>query len=223
MFGNCAALPQPGRLRHEFGARARPAAQLLASKDRSIFQFPHGPAEPRTSRGTEGRAVPYVTPSLYDYPVRLQTKRCDSNGYTPKFFFDIRNDGPIFDLAPGAVSSTENTQSPFIYGDDLTIFRTCPLTPRLRLPGFSDPRQLDGEYPAVRAQPTIAEAYWGDPTLQNGPANPFPGDRRSTRTSAYLEVHPGDASYSDAVTAATQRLQAFQHGMRTTLARATRT
>ena len=67
----------------------------------------------------------------------------------------------------------------------------------------------------------VAETYWGDPdpTDANGgptkPANVFPGDPKiDNEAQPYQEVRPLDAGYSNAVSAAAQRLQAFQQGMR---------
>ena len=61
------ALPQPERLRDELGARSwgrcstSGPAKLEASSSFRWIRF-----SPRTSRGAQGRAVPYITPSLYD-------------------------------------------------------------------------------------------------------------------------------------------------------------
>jgi len=52
------ALHNPGGYATSSVARARPLLNFWPSKTGGIFQFPMDRLSPRTSRGTEGRAVP---------------------------------------------------------------------------------------------------------------------------------------------------------------------
>ena len=252
MFGNCAHCHNPKGYATNSVPELGPLLNFWPNQTSGIFQFPMDRISPRTSRSAEGRAVPYITPSLYDLlPYGYTPSILSGRGtYTAKFFFGLTDDNSaVFDLAPWRSLIYRNTQSPFIYGDDLTIFPHMPLNTA----GYDcRASQILGSWmvgiPAVLVQPggsagsggtggiggvastggvagtmgtggataEVAENYWGDPTL--GPtqqANVFPGDPKiDNLPQPYQEVHPLDAGYSDAVSAAAQRLQDFQQGMR---------
>jgi mono/diheme cytochrome c family protein len=198
MFGNCAHCHNPGGYATNSVPELGPLLNFWPSKTGGIFQFPMDRFSPRTSRGAEGRAVPYITPSLYDLlPYGYTPSIASGRGtYTAKFFFDLADPNSAdFDLAPWRSLIYRNTQSPFIYGDDLTIFPHMPLNTA----GY-DCRvsQILGNWmvsiPAVLVQPSagagtggvggvagaagvagtmgtggataeVAENYWGDPTV----------------------------------------------------------
>ncbi len=215
MFGNCGHCHNPKGYATDSVPELGPLLNFWPSKTGGVFQFPLDRISPRTTRGAEGRAVPYITPSLYDLlPYGYNPKVRDS--YAPKFFLDISDDGPVFDLAPWRSLIYRNTQSPFLYGEDLTIFPHMPLNTA----GYDcRASQIFGNWmvsiPAARVHPTIAENYAGDVSLTT--ANASPGDPKiDNEPQPYLEVTPSAANddYSDAVNAATERLEAFQQGMR---------
>jgi len=65
--------------------------------------------------------------------------------------------------------------------------------------------------PAVRKHPEIAENY----ITNDSTVNAFPGDPKiDNEPQPYLEVTPEDPKYSDAVNAASQRVEAFHNGLR---------
>lgn len=213
LFGNCAHCHNPKGYATNSVPELEKMLNFWPSKDGGIFQFPLDRISPRTSRGAQGRGVPYITPSLYDL-LPYGFNPVGKSDYAPKVFFDRSEDGgPTFDLAPWRSLIYRNTQSPFIYGDDLTIFPHMPLDTS----GY-DCRvsQILGNWmvsiPAVRVHPELVEDYI---TQDSSTVNAFPGDPKiDNEPQPYLEVTAQDPAYSNAVNAASQRVEAFHNGLR---------
>jgi mono/diheme cytochrome c family protein len=158
MLGNCSHCHNP----RGFPSIAKPELTNMLNflpdgKDGGIFQFPLERFSPIRSRGAEGDIpIPYITPSLRDYPVTTSegTVRID-NGlaldntitYTPKFppsndnrtcadksfdpdfraYCGDRTSGPPIVAAPWRSLIYRNVDTPAAYFDDFVPFPHMPM------------------------------------------------------------------------------------------------
>ena len=224
MFGNCAHCHNPVGYATNSVPELGPLLNFWPSASGGIFQFPLDRISTRTTRGAEGRGVPYITPSLYDmlpygYIPTATNGAIATADYIPKFFTNISDDGsPVFDLAPWRSLIYRNTETPFTYGDDLTIFPHMPLNTS----GYDcRASQILGSWmvsiPAQLKPGAPAEGYVGDNPMSSTRANVFPGDPKiNNDPQPYVEVapYPNDPTYNDALAAASERVFQFQNGMR---------
>jgi mono/diheme cytochrome c family protein len=209
MIGNCAHCHNP----RGFPSVKQPAlANFLIflpgpGPNQGIFQFPLTAVSPVRKRGLlQDRPIPYITPSLYDYP---------SNDAVSKSFCPDQPSGSCqgtgetatFVLAPWRSLIYRNTETPYDYFDDYAPFPHMPLDT-----SGHDCRvaKLMGDWmvsiPSRLAHPDMPEDAL--PVDGQWPAN------ANTDTQPYEEVHPGDSDYPTAVAAAQARLASYHQSSR---------
>ena len=209
MVGNCA---------HCHNARGFPSTKEPALKGfltflpgagsgEGIFQMPLDFFSPIRQRGTaQNVPIPYITPSLYDYP---------TTEATPKFFCADSLDGsctpsqiPWFVLAPWRSLIYRNTDTPYDYFDDNAPFPHMPLNS----PGY-DCRvaSLMGDWmvsiPAVLKDPTKEEGFL--PTSGSVAGTLVYPASADADAQPYRESKPGDPDYAQAVSDASARLASY--------------
>jgi len=178
-----------------------------------IFQMPLDKVSPRITRDLGGTVhIPYITPSLYDYPGVADLNRTAAH---PLSAPEIGNSSesftpPYFVFAPWRSLIYRNVDTPFAYGADLALFPHMPMN----VPGFDCrlPRIMADwmvSIPAVRVNPGTPEQVTQADTEDPGT---FLHDNEGTDTAEqpYKEVSPGDPGYAAAKAQANQRL-AFYH------------
>ncbi len=168
-----------------------------------IFQFPLEKFSPVRQRGKfQDVPIPYITPSLYDYPSR--TRREKPSARTSLGDPAETTRGPQFVLAPWRSLIFRNTDTPYDYFDDFAPFPHMPLDTS----GY-DCRvaALMGDWmvsiPSRLKNPQNSQAVFattaGFPSYTNTDAQP------------YEEALPGDSDYAGAVGAAGTRLNQFHN------------
>jgi mono/diheme cytochrome c family protein len=214
MVGNCAHCHNPRGFPSTKAPELKPVLNFLPGSDGGIFQFPLTKTSPLRGRSDQQNVlIPYVTPSMRDYPE-------DGGLYpgyiTPKWVTcsEDETDGWCvmpkqtieFIDAPWRSLIYRNVDTPFDYVDDYTIFPHMPMN----TPGYDCrvPRIM-GDWmisiPATRVLPSIDEnavpTSGANVTVDNSP-------------QPYLEVLPTDPAYPAAVAAAAQRLATYHAGRR---------
>jgi mono/diheme cytochrome c family protein len=197
-----------------------------------VFQFPLAQMSPRIVRGQlQSVQLPYITPSLQDYPSYPSTDEDPiygdrSNAYTERFFlpkWQERSEYDGFIYAPWRSLVYRNTDNPFPYADDFTIYPHMPMNS----PGFDcRAKQILGDWmvsiPAVRKRTDLPEYSWpfdDFSEISDNAPNPAAGQPPDSRTAdmsfqPYVEVTPGDPAYPRAITDAEARLAIFHSGYR---------
>jgi mono/diheme cytochrome c family protein len=208
MTGNCAHCHNPRGFPTKKAPALKDVLNFLPSVSGGVFQFPLDRTSPVRQRGpSQQTPVPYVTPSLFDYPsAGHHGKWIDCKGDT---FNDVcTSSAPAFILAPWRSLIYRNVDTPFDYVDDATIFPHMPMNSAgydCRAP------HIMGEWmtsiPAKLASPYLNEAA----TWTKGSVYPPDVD---ADPQPYVEVKPGDLGYADAVAAAALRMGAYQKGYR---------
>ncbi|MEP6652024.1 MAG: hypothetical protein ABJA82_01615 [Myxococcales bacterium] len=214
LLGNCA---------HCHNARGFPTVKSPALKDAldfmpsatgGVFQFPLERNSPLRARGIEQDIpIPYITPSLREYPVAA----APTANWTPKsvicnvadmqpnvaFLCHGRTFGPAHLSAPWRSLIYRNVDTPFMYADDLAIFPHMPMNTA----GY-DCRvaAMMGDWmvsiPAVRKNPeTDEDAVPGGGKVDS---NPQP----------YVEVLPSDPAYAQAKMDAAARMDRYHASSR---------
>jgi mono/diheme cytochrome c family protein len=192
MLGNCAHCHNPRGFPTTQNPVLKDLLRFFPDRDGGIFQFPLDRVSPRIKRGlNQDVDIPYITPSLVD-------RQSDSAGdqYTAKSYASGDQTSMYYLDAPWRSLIYRNVDSPFTYADDFALFPHMPLNAA----GFDcrAPRIM-GDWmvsiPARLATPMYDETK--DPAVQ-----------------PYVEVHPGDAGYDQALADATKRL-ALYHGGQT--------
>ena len=212
MVGNCAHCHNPRGFPSVKAPDLKNALNFLPGPKGGIFQFPLDRVSPVRRRGVQQDVpVPYITPSLRDYPEDV----AEYPAYVaPKWVVctDGENDGWCqtpkqsidFIDAPWRSLVYRNVDTPFDYVDDYGIFPHMPVN----TPGY-DCRvpQIMGDWmvsiPATRVQPNLTE-------------NTIPGGAGmiDDTPQPYVEVLPSDPKYPDAQLAAYQRLAQYHAGHR---------
>jgi mono/diheme cytochrome c family protein len=204
MVGNCAHCHNP---RGFPSIRQPEIADVLiflpgADENEGIFQFPIETMSPLRKRGLlQDVDVPYVTPSLYDYPDGTGSLKffcpdqpsgsCEGSGETGQWI-----------LAPWRSLIYRNTDTPYDYFDDYALFPHMPLNTS----GY-DCRvaKLMGDWmvsiPAKVKNPSQLQTLL--------PIDGVFGPNANTDPQPYEEVLPGDSEYEAAVAGAAARLQAY--------------
>lgn len=209
MVGNCAHCHNP---------RGYPSVKQPLLKDVLVFLPGPGPRDgifqmsldlmsPVRKRGAQQNVpMPYITPSLYDYP---------SFDAREKFFCpnEVQSGGACADgdvaqfvLAPWRSLIYRNVDTPYDYFDDYVPFPHMPLNS----PGYDcRAAAIMGDWmvsiPAVRKDSSKVEAVMQDPTTDAFPAS------ADMNAQPYQEVAPGDAKYADAVATAQMRLDTYHN------------
>jgi mono/diheme cytochrome c family protein len=208
MFGNCSHCHNPKGYPSQQAPELAPLLNFYPSTDGGIFQFPLERFSPRIHRGIDGQVnLPYITPSLYDIVPD------DKNLWKPKAAVEPKTGTLLVRYleAPWRSLIWRNTDTPFPYAEDYTIYPHMPMNS----PGF-DCRapQLLGDWmvsiPAVRKDTTTWEAFVDIPE-NSGVEQPGPPERES---QPYVEVKPGEDGYDKAVAAAKTRFEKWRNGNR---------
>jgi mono/diheme cytochrome c family protein len=233
MLGNCAHCHNPRGYPSIKNPDLKDTLDFMPSPSGGgVFQFPLTTVSPLRARGSQQEIpLPYLTPSLREYPVasyNYEPPGASSNIWTLKwvphcsnsddafaqFVCDGRtDDGPGHLPAPWRSLLYRNVDTPFMYADDYVVFPHMPMNS----PGFDcrTPRIMGSwmaSIPAVRKNPEIDEdAVPGETKKINGNDTAVAVD---TNPQPYVEVHPGDDGYNDAVAAANKRVTEYQTGGR---------
>jgi mono/diheme cytochrome c family protein len=207
MTGNCAHCHNPRGFPTKKAPALKDVLNFLPSANGGVFQFPLERTSPTRQRGpNQTTPVPYITPSLYDYPSPgHHGKWIDCKGDT----YDevCTSSAPAFFLAPWRSLIYRNVDTPFDYVDDETIFPHMPMNSAgydCRAP------HIMGDWmtsiPAKLMSPYLVES---ETIIKGG----YPADT-NTDAQPYVEVKPGQLGYQDAVTAAGLRMSAYHKGHR---------
>jgi hypothetical protein len=200
MVGNCAHCHNP----RGFPSIRQPAVSPVliflpgSGPNEGIFQFSLDTMSPIRNRGVnQDVPIPYITPSLYDYP---------SDNVIAKYFCQDLSDPNCnyqWILAPWRSLIYRNTDTPYDYFDDYAPFPHMPLNTS----GY-DCRvaKLMGDWmvsiPSKVKNPSM-------PQNLLPPQGTFAGSNANTDPQPYEEVHPGDPDYQAAVGAAGARLEQY--------------
>lgn len=205
MLGNCAHCHNPHGYPSVAAPELAPLLDFYPSPTGGIFEFPLERYSPRIFRSAIATPMPYITPSLWELnPPDFQALVFQSD-WKPKFAGTDDTADSI--NAPWRSLIYRNTQTPFTYSDDLTIFPHMPLN----TPGHDcRASQIFGDWmvsvPAVRKRLDLVESFipvsgnlTGSPEARASDQEPQP----------YVEVKKGEDGYDDAVAAAQDRLELF--------------
>jgi mono/diheme cytochrome c family protein len=227
MLGNCAHCHNPLGFPATKDPSLKMALNMMPSKDDGgIFQFPLDRFSPVRARGpNQSIPIPYITPSLRDYPEPFYPEPAFDETNLRIFFCKLTNgclDESQTSLdwiaAPWRSLIYRNVDTPFDYVEDRTVFPHMPLN----TPGYDcrAPRIMGNwmvSIPAVLAHPGRDEN--DRPFLSTSPPCPtclygtYPPDVDDD-PQPYVEVSSDDPRYPNAVAAAAQRLQEYQTGYR---------
>jgi mono/diheme cytochrome c family protein len=207
MTGNCAHCHNPRGFPTKKAPLLKDVLNFLPSAIGGVFQFPLERTSPVRQRGpSQTTPVPYITPSLYDYPsVGHHGKWIDCVGDTYDEVCTSKD--PVFFLAPWRALIYRNVDTPFDYVEDETIFPHMPMNSA----GY-DCRvaHIMGDWmtsiPATLKSPSLVEAATFVKAAY--PANV------DTDPQPYVEVTPDMPGYQDAVAAAAMRMDAYHKGHR---------
>jgi len=216
MLGNCAHCHNPRGYPSTKSPVLKDALNFLPGPNGGIYQFPLDRFSPLRKRGlNQDVDIPYITPSLREYPVTDPPP----GTWTPKWATctpsNVASDSAAAFLCNGRMDSKpahlaapwrslvyRNTDTPFMYADDFTIYPHMPMNSA----GFDcrAPRIM-GEWmtsiPATRKNPELDED-----AIPGGSApvdsNPQP----------YVEVLPADPNYPQAQLDAQARLDQYHAG-----------
>jgi mono/diheme cytochrome c family protein len=192
---------------------------FLPSATGGIFQFPLTRSSPRIVRGgPEATPIPYITPSLFDFPRNTKTTLGRLNAQKCATTEDqLQPDGTPYVtlyrkciLAPWRSLVYRGVDTPFTYSDDLALFPRMPA----HTPGF------DCQAPSIVAEWMVSipaawkttfpnafeETAYPSSSIPTG-GSVFPID---TEPQPYTEVTPGDDGYTSAAAAAEQRLALYR-------------
>jgi mono/diheme cytochrome c family protein len=206
MVGNCAHCHNP----RGFPSIRQPAVSSVliflpgTGPNEGIFQFPLETMSPIRKRGLDQNTlIPYVTPSLYDFPSD------DAMGkyFCPNTADPNCNGGPQWILAPWRSLIYRNTDTPYDYFDDYAPFPHMPLNTS----GY-DCRvaKLMGDWMIS------IPARLKHPSLQQNliPIGSYAGTNANTDPQPYEEALPTDSDYQAAVGGAAVRLQQYHASYR---------
>ena len=209
MVGNCAHCHNP----RGFPSVRQPAVKAVldflpgTGLGQGVFQFPLEAVSPIRKRGqNQETPMPYITPSLYDFPEGEVTK-----SFCPTLPNGSCGDKPVgqtWVLAPWRSLIYRNTDTPYDYFDDYAAFPHMPLDTS----GY-DCRvaQIMGDWmvsiPAKIKHPAQSQSVFPDDS------GGFP-PTANTDPQPYVEVLPGDSGYDAAVGGAAARLAQYHNSYR---------
>lgn len=216
LVGNCAHCHNPRGYPSVKNPELKDKLNFLATAQSGIFQFPLETYSPLRARGIDGSVkMPYITPSLREYPVdptvsgdnwsAKSVKSCkDQTDPEVVFLCQGRTDSnPATLPAPWRSLIYRNVDTPFMYADDFVVFPHMPMNSA----GYDcRASHIMADWmvsiPASRKRPDLDE----DAVFSNKPYDPS--------EQPYVEVLPSDPSYPDAVAAANARLDEYHNGGR---------
>lgn len=209
LLGNCAHCHNPRGFPSVHARELRDVLDFLPSSAGGVFQFPLDRFSPLRKRGpNQDVRMPYITPSLRDYPVAAQA----TANWKPKFFYcdelpDLctpnARQNYEFIAAPWRSLLYRNVETPSVYADDFAVF---PHMPRNSAGYDCRAPHIMGDWmvsiPAVRPAGTIEDLV-GDPSASR---------LIDASEQPYTEVKPGSPEYDRAAADAKARLDAFHAG-----------
>jgi mono/diheme cytochrome c family protein len=226
MLGNCSHCHNPRGFPSVKNPELRAALDFLPSPEGGIFQFPLERTSPLRRRGADlDIAMPYITPSLREYPVAPSST---ANWAAKWVECALSGDEKIYERTPEGLKPYpslcgpritgvghydapwrsliyRNVDTPFSYADDFVIYPHMPMSS----PGFD-----------CRAPRLMAEWMLSIPArrvnLLNEELVPSPDGQTIVDTSPqpYAEVKPGDADYDTFAAASAERLRRYDLGAR---------
>ena len=220
MVGNCSHCHNPRGFPSTKAPELKEVLNFLPGPDGGVFQFPLDRTSPVRARGlNQDVPIPYITPSLRDYPAQspnpstptylVKYLACpDDTGKSTNGWCTTPGKSIDFIDAPWRSLIYRNVDTPFDYVDDLAIFPHMPMN----TPGYDcRAAQIMGDWmvsiPATYVGTTGGkEDAVGDPSLATGTPD--------TSAQPYVEVRPGDSGYTAAQTAAQKRLAQYHAGHR---------
>ncbi len=223
MLGNCAHCHNPRGFPSVKNPELAGSLDFLPGAVGGIFQFPLERVSPLRRRGADlDVAIPYITPSLREYPVAPSSTvnwaakwiDCALSGLEP--IYHRTGEGmvkyaPLCGVpvghypAPWRSLIYRNVDTPFSYADDFVIFPHMPMNS----PGFD-----------CRAPRLMAEWMVSIPARRVNDINedlvPTPDGQGMFDSSVqpYREVKPDEPGYAQAVAAGLLRLSAYRIGPR---------
>jgi len=195
LLANCAHCHNPNGFPSVANKELIPLLNFYPDAQGGVFQFPLERYSPRITRGFDNSQIAYITPSLRDLIPLDQTNyvlkygAIDPNSPTGVPFMD----------APWRSLIYRNTQTPFTYGEALTLYPHMPFDT-----AGHDCRagQWLGEWmvsiPAVRKHPESFEDQTR-PDLQDMDPQP------------YAEIRQGEKGYDQALKDAKRRLDLYRN------------
>jgi mono/diheme cytochrome c family protein len=209
MLGNCAHCHNPRGYPSVRNPVLRDLLNFLpSSTGGGIFQFPLDRMSPRITRGLGGSVrIPYITPSLVDYPSGSSTGFWTAKSQIDAFTYP---DQVIY--APWRSLIYRNVDTPFTYSDDLALFPHMPMN----TPGFDcRAARIMGDWmvsiPALRKSPNLSEYAVRDAQSGNFAWN-LTVDQVDMSEQPYVEVKPGDPDWDQAMRETNQRLEYYHTG-----------
>jgi mono/diheme cytochrome c family protein len=209
VLGNCSHCHNPRGFPSTKEPLLKNVLDFLPSATGGIFQMPLTKTSPVRFRGeTQTVPMPYITPSLRDYPDNgVPPKGVDCTLGDPYGFCKSNDTVEEFIAAPWRSLIYRNVDTPFDYVDDFVIFPHMPLNSA----GY------DCRAPIIMAEWMV--------TVPNRLANPALSEdalpeagiypmNANTDPQPYLEVMKGDPGYDAAVAAAQVRLNVYHSGHR---------
>jgi len=219
ILGNCAHCHNPRGLPSNNPELNEALNFLPGQKVGGIFQFPLERYSPVRRRGADQDVrMPYITPSLYEYPVDAikaglnwvrKGPQCNANQVLDAKYNDLCNNrwagAELFTAhlhAPWRSLLYRNVDAPFTYADDYVVFPRMPMHSSsydCRAPKIMADWMVS--IPAKRKRPDIGETN-DVGTVSGGIPQPI-----DTSEQPYEEVPEGDPGIDKAKRAASDRLE----------------
>jgi len=216
LLGNCAHCHNPRGFPSLKNPELKDVLNFLPGASSGVFQFPLERYSPLRARGIQGDVrIPYITPSLREYPVdpsvsgnnwaTKSVKTCtNTSDPVALFMCQGRTDSqPATIPAPWRSLVYRNVDTPFMYADDFVVYPHMPMNSAgfdCRAPHIMADWMVS--IPAVRKMPQVDEnALYGNKAYDDS-------------EQPYVEVPPTDPAYPDAQAAALARLDEYHKGGR---------
>lgn len=226
MVGNCAHCHNPRGFPSVKNPELARALDFLPGPTGGIFQFPLDRMSPLRRRGADLEvAIPYITPSLREYPVAPSSTanwaakwldcalsalerifyRTPSGDYWPYPQLCSGTTGAGHYPAPWRSLLYRNVDTPFSYADDFVIYPHMPMNS----PGF------DCRAPRIMAEWMVSIPARRVSTInENAVPSPDGQVRVDASEQPYVAVEPGEPDYPQAVAASEDRLYRYRNGPR---------
>ena len=222
MLHACANCHNPRGSASEYNSALLADLDLEPSATGGIFQFPLDRFSKTIARGgADAKAIPYITPSLFDIPgyddggakhlfwyskcgsgfsVVPTTRAVAEGGMEVACSFDCK-------LAPWRSLIYRGVDAPFVYSDDLALYPSMPM----HTPGYDcdAPRRLAEWMVSIPSRKKLdSDRYRFE--CQVGLTPDFPYFLPDRSEQPYVEVQPGQEGYAQAQMDAEQRLAIYR-------------
>lgn len=219
MVGNCAHCHNPRGEPSVDNPELATVLNFLPGPNGGVFQFPLETFSPRITRGPGGNVpVPYITPSLMEYPVEGDTQgltwvpKADGDWTWPLTsgvtnYLNGTPDGTprAVVFAPWRSLIYRNVNNPFAYSDDYALFPHMPK----HVPGYDcRTARIMGDWmvsiPARRKNTNVSEFAV--------PVRGYCKQACDHEPQPYEEVLPGDSDYDQALSDVQLRIGMYHSG-----------